>query len=467
VTSADHAEGPELPRVDELFNRALVAQLAEQRAQRETFSEVERKLEGLERLVNERLGDLSRQLGSDGQLEGRIELLEETLGNRLNGVERAVRSDLDARLGPMSERLNQVELSIGAEDTAAKLVALEATVRRRLTNLEEAVRSDDVPDRLGRLERAVAEALNGVADGGGAGQGFDTRLSTLERLVTERLASVEESLRSRDVVRRLETLETSVAERLGLLEETVRSEEVGRRLKSLELAFDERSGRIEEFVKTADLERRIDRLGETVDERLGELHTSLTDATATAALAGAGGSGGEGSGPVGRGMTAGQIDDAIGQRLAGLEGSLKRLEEDTAARLDDLRTASMASEAGILERIIAESQVVGAHFQAVRPVVEAAIAARPEIEAALAEVRRLAEAAREAAAELLAGTAGGSDPPTEGDPSGPYRVESLEEAAAASQAEGESADPADSVFQPPEETPIPDRRFGILPRRDR
>src|SRR5436190_1762765 len=82
--------------------RAVVAQLAEQRAQRETFAEVERKLEGLERMVTERLGDLSRQLGTDGQLEGRIELLEETLGTRVAGVERAVRSELDARLGPMT-----------------------------------------------------------------------------------------------------------------------------------------------------------------------------------------------------------------------------------------------------------------------------------------------------------------------------------------------------------------------------
>ena len=460
MTSADHSDVPEVPRVDELFNRAVVAQLAEQRAQRETFAEVERKLEGLERLVNERLGDLTRQLGADGQLEGRIELLEETLGTRVAGVERAVRSELDARLGPMAERLNQVEQSIGAEDTAAKLVALEATVRRRLTNLEEAVRSDDVPDRLGRLERAVAEALNGAADAGSTGAAFGGRLEALERLVGERLAGLEESVRTDDVGRRLEVLETSMADRLGLLEETVRSEEVGRRLKSLELAFDERSGRIEEFVKTADLERRIDRLGEAVDERLGELRTSLADAAATAVTAGAGI---DVTGPVERVDVTGSIDDAISRRLAGLEGSLKRLQEDTATRLDDLRSASIASEAGILERIIAESHVVGAHFQAVRPVVEAAIAARPEIEAALAEVRRLADAAREAAAELMAGVGG---PPLEGDPSGPYRVESLEEAAAAAE-EGETVDPTDSVFQPPEETPIPDRRFGILPRRDK
>jgi len=127
-------------------------------------SEVERKLEALERLVNERLGDLTRQLGTDGQLEGRIEQLEETLGTRLSGVERVVRAELDNRLGAMAERLGQVEQSLGGDETGAKLVALEATVRRRLTNLEEAVRSDDVPDRLGRLERTLAEAVGG-ADG--------------------------------------------------------------------------------------------------------------------------------------------------------------------------------------------------------------------------------------------------------------------------------------------------------------
>jgi hypothetical protein len=156
----------------------------------------------------------------------------------------------------------------------------------------------------------------------------------------------------------------------------------------------------------------------------------------------------------------------VNERLAGLEGSLVRLQEDTAARLDALREASMASEAGILERIIAESHVVGAHFQAVRPVVEAAVAARPEIEQALFEVRKLADAARSAAAELVAGVAGPPAPQPE-DSSGPYRVETLAEAAAASATDGDHEEPADSVFQPPEETPIPDRRFGILPRRDR
>ena len=463
MSSPENADVPEAPRVDELFSRAVVAQLAEQRAQRETFAEVERKLEALERLVTDRLGDLSRQLGTDGQLEGRIELLEETLGSRMSGVERVVRAELDNRLGAMAERLGQVEQSLGGSETGAKLAALEATVRRRLTNLEEAVRSDDLPDRLGRLERALAEGFAGGPAGHDDNVGF--QLEALEKSVAARLTGVEDSLRGDDVVRRLDALETSVADRLGHLEETVRSEEIGRRLKSLELAFDERSGRIEEFVKTADLEHRIEALGEAVDQQLAELRTSL---------------GGAGSaGPVGRAVpgepgeqhvaaASSALDQAINQRLTGLEGSLRRLQEDTVSRLDDLRTSSMASEAGILERIIAESHVVGAHFEAVRPVVEAAVAARPEIEQALVEVRRLADAARDAAAELMAGmaAASGAAPSADGDPSGPYRVETLEEAAA-TMAEAPEVEAADSVFQPPEETLIPDRRFGILPRRDR
>lgn len=440
---------PDVPRVEDLFSRAVVAQLAEQRAQRETFAEVERKLEALERLVTERLGDLTRQLGADGQLEGRIELMEETLGTRLNAVERVVRAELDNRLGAMAERLSQVEQAMGADETGPKLVALEATVRRRLTNLEEAVRSDDIPDRLGRLERTLTE---GFAGNGGSmvDPAFASRLEALERAVNERLTGVEDSLQSNNVARRLNALETSVADRLGHLEETVRSEEIGRRLKSLELALDERSGRLEEFVKAADLEHRIESLGQVVDQ--------LRKALAT--------QGAEGPGGPTPSVVPAPVDDAVKERLAGLEGSMARLQEDTASRLDALREASLASEAGILERIIAESQTVGAHFQAVRPVVEAAVAARPEIEQALFEVRKLADAARQATADLTAGVAGPPAPSSD-DPSGPYRVETLAEAAAAAAAERSEEEPADSVFQPPEETPIPDRRFGRLPRRDR
>jgi len=455
MTSPENTDLPEgMPRVDELFSRAVVAQLAEQRAQRETFAEVERKLEALERLVSERLGELTRQLGTDGQLEGRIELLEQTLGSRLAGVERVVRAELDNRLGAMAERLHQVEQSLAGEDTGARLIALEATVKRRLGNLEEAVKLEDLTDRLARMERTLTELVDVEAGVVGSDPALGGRLEGLERSMASQLAVLEESLRGGDVVRRLDALEVAMADRLGHLEETVRSEEIGRRLKSLELALDERSGRIEEFVKTSDLEARIESLARAVDDQLAELRSSLSGGTPITPLE-----------PGEPGAVTRALDETLSARLSGLEGSLRQLQEDTANRLDDLRTAGIASEAGILERIVAESQVVGAHFQAIRPVVEAAIAARPEIEQALAEVRHLAEAAKEAAADLMSGVAG-PPAPTDGDSSGPYRVEELQEAAE-SAAEAAIDEAPDSVFQPPEETPIPERRFGLLPRRDR
>src|SRR5581483_4701929 len=130
----------------------------------------------------DRLGELTRQLGTDGQIEGRIELLEETLGTRLGAIEKVVRAELDTRLGALADRLGQVEQSLVGDDTATKLLALESTVRRRLTNLEDAVRSDDIPDRLGRLERALAEALGG-GDGGAVGHdpALGSRFDALER----------------------------------------------------------------------------------------------------------------------------------------------------------------------------------------------------------------------------------------------------------------------------------------------
>jgi hypothetical protein len=452
-------ENPDLsdgmPRVDELFSRAVVAQLAEQRAQRETFAEVERKLEALERLMTERLGELTRQLGTDGQLESRIELLEQTLGTRLSGFERVVRAELDNRLGAMAERLHQVEQSLAGEDTGARLVALEATVKRRLGNLEEAVKLEELTERLARMERTLGE-IAGVDPLSGGEPALGSRVTGLETTMSDRLTGIEDMLRGNDMTRRLDALETAMADRLGHLEETVRSEEIGRRLKSLELALDERSGRIEEFVKTADLEHRIEALAHAVDDQLAELRSSL-------AVGGSAGSGGP-AGPAER-TVASTLDETVSLRLSGLEGSLRELQEDTATRLDEIRQAGIASEAGILERIVAESQVVGAHFQAVRPVVEAAVAARPEIEQALAEVRSLAHAARDAAAELMAGVGGPAPVPTDEEPSGPYRVEELQQAAAEADVAKKEAE--DSMFQPPEETPIPDRRFGLLPRRDK
>lgn len=340
----------DVPRVDELFSRAVVAQLAEQRAQRETFAEIERRLEGLEHLVAERLSELSKLLRSV-EVELRLELLEEELGERFG-------------------------------------------------RLEEAIRADEAGARLAALERAVAE----------------------------RLGQVEESVRAQDFGRRLEALETSLGERFGHLEESVRAEEIGRRLKALELAVDERSSRLEEFVRTGDVEQRLASLEQAVEDRLSELRSSLSGEATDERLE--------------------ALDHALGHRLTRLEGSVRRLEEQTAARLEDLREASTAAEVGILERIIAESQVVGAHFEAVRPVVEAVAQTGPELEQALAELRK-----------MVASVEG--QPDQEGAPA----AETTPYAALEHPPEGEEES---TVFLPPEETPIPEHRFGgRLPRRER
>ncbi|MGH8991126.1 MAG: hypothetical protein ACRDZ7_06320, partial [Acidimicrobiia bacterium] len=78
-----------VPRVDELFSRAVVAQLAEQRAQRETFTELERKVERLEALMSTRFSDMSRLLRS-GEVEMRLEVLEEEISGRFNRIEQTL-----------------------------------------------------------------------------------------------------------------------------------------------------------------------------------------------------------------------------------------------------------------------------------------------------------------------------------------------------------------------------------------
>lgn len=138
------------------------------------------------------------------------------------------------------------------------------------------------------------------------------------------------------------------------------------------------------------------------------------------------------------------IEDTIGTRLVAMEGSVRKLQEETHDRLDDLRDTHLAAEAGILERIIAESQVVGAVFEAVRPAVEAAAQVGPELENTLEELRQIVE-------DVQATTDGSESP---------YSADELN-------APHEDAEEHQDLFLPPEETPIPDRRFGILPRRDR
>ena len=349
----------DVPRVDELFSRAVVAQLAEQRAQRETFAELERKLEAVEQLVAERLSELSKLLRG-GEVQTRMDLLEEGLSERIRGLEKVVQASAESRLAALEttvkRRLGQLEEAMRVDDTGRRLAALEQAMTERFAELEGAVRADQVGDRLGGLEQSM----------------------------DERLSQVEEAVRDQELARRLDALEQAMDERLGHLEESVRSEEIGDRLKAIELAVDDWSHRSD--------------------------------------------------------------DQSVSYRLTRLEGSLRRLEEHTMSGLEELKEAGQAAEAGILERIIVESQVVGAQFQAVRPAVEAAAEARPELQEALAEVRELVEAARSG----LDASNGDSD-------TGPFPADALRPPP--------EGDGADTVFQAPEETPIPERRFGGLRQR--
>ncbi len=437
----------DLPRVDELFSRAVVAQLAEQRAQRETYEELERKLEALERLVTERLSELSKLLRG-GEVEMRLDLLEEGLRERIAALEQAVQVGPE-RLDEISDRLSQLEGIVRSDDRHQALTTLETMLKRRLSQLEDAVRVEDTSHRLSALEAAMTERLNQLEQGLNT-EGTNRRLDALEKSLAERLAELEGSVRADQLGKRFGGLEQSIDERLAQVEEAVRNQELAQRLALLEQAMDERLGHLEESVLSEEIAHRLKAIELAVDERshrpeaaadtveldelLGAVDQIFRDRLNLLV---------EASG-VGR---PGALDESLSERLTRLEGTLRRLEEHTMSRLEDLKEASRAAEAGILERIIAESRVVGAHFQAVRPVVEAAAEARPELKEALAEVRELVQAARSGVEGSTTDT-------------GPFPADVLRPPS--------EGDEPDTVFLSPEETPIPERRFGgILPRREK
>ena len=454
-----------VPRVDELFSRAVVAQLAEQRAQRETFTELERKVERLEALMSTRFSDMSRLLRS-GEVEMRLEVLEEEISGRFNRMDQALAAVGGGAGGLESlvERLDRVEDALRADDSGRRLASLELSIAERLGHIEESVRDEDHRARLETLERELAERVARleelVRDREPAGN-----LSEMEIALTLRLEALEQQLAAglrhldeagvagggpgpAELAMRLEALEGALGERFGHLEETVRSEEIGRRLKQLELAIDERSGRLEEFVRTSEVERRLEELAQSMDERSARLEELARAGDLERRLEELAQAVDERLGELRTAVEAVQnpderveaLDQAMGYRLTRLEGTLRRMEEHTAAHLEKLAQASAAAEVGILERIIAESQVVAAHFDSVRPVIEAAASAGPELENALAELRRLARAA------------------ANGEATGGHAALDL----------SADEDTPEELFLPPEETPIPDRRFGgLLPRRDR
>ncbi|MGH9001179.1 MAG: hypothetical protein ACRDY7_17510 [Acidimicrobiia bacterium] len=214
--------------------------------------------------------------------------------------------------------------------------------------------------------------------------------------------------------------------------------EVGRRLEVAERVMADGLAEIAKLAHASEgeIERlgvRIEALESTVREGLGALEETLMRAVAG----------------LFRPEPAGEYQPespggAVVSRLDELEGSLRKFEEQTTDQLADIRAASTAAEAGILERLIVESQTVAAHFDAVRPAVEAVVQAQPELETTLSELREIAERVRHG----------------EGDPgeTGPYTASELVHA-------HDDTDADNDLFQPPEETKIPDRRFGL--RRER
>lgn len=317
------------PRVDELFQQAVAAQLAVQQAQRDSYAEFSHRLEVAERLMTDGLGAIVKVLGAN-----------------------------DTALEGLSERLYRIE--------------------DRLTDAGSAFAAPAAPP-----------------------EGLLARMDAMEAAVLSRLEALDSGERLEALVGRLETVDSG--NRLEVL--------VGR-LAVLEEAVKERLGALRDVVSAG-----LDQLSTALAAAGGRYEEGLEDAKASR--------------------------EALQVRLVELEGSVRKFEEQTVEQLSELREASTAAEAGILERIILESQTVASHFETVRPAVEAAVQAAPELETTLSELRELAERAI------------GGEP--EQNDSGPYSAEEL-------LAPHEDEQEGDPLFQPPEETKIPERRFL---RRDR
>lgn len=331
------------PRVGELFQRAVQAQLAEQQAQRESIAEFSRRLEVSERLMTDGLGAIAKVLGAS-------EHAIERLGDRLGRVEEVISAT--AAPGP--------ELSAAATQ---RLDACEAALIERIDALDVTSRMEVMAERLAALELAVTERLETVWKT--VSVGVETLAQSVETTGERYTQALDEARLSREALRN--------------------------RLTELE-------GSVKKF-----------------EEQAAAHMLQLQEASST---------------------TAAHLVELRGA-TATTEVQLQELREASAAteaQLVELRDASVAAEAGILERIILESQTVATHFETVRPAVEAVVTAAPGLETTLSELRDLAERV-------------GHDDSGE---TGPYSAAGL-------------LAPLDEeehpIFQPPEETKIPDRRF--------
>jgi predicted nucleic acid-binding Zn-ribbon protein len=398
---------PEAPRIDELLERAVAEQVAEQRGQREAFEEISKRLEVLEGAMGQGLSDLA---GSDQQADKHLEAIEGALDERRSEIA-SLSTDLSGlkdETGRLVEELRQ-SLSEG--------LLLEASQVEELRQRLDAV-DDALDERLGRLSEAVSGDLR-------------QRLLALEHGLSQRLSRLEGSLSAEDMeMKRLSALEHRLGQRLGRLEEVLAGGQLEKQVAALEEGLGHRMSRLESAVRGGETDWRLVALETALAQRMARLEAAIRPGDTDRRLA--------------------SLEEAVARSIAELRSSVGRLQQVTVAGLDDLREASTAAEVGILERIVAESQVVGARFEAVRPVVDAVARSHPELEGAVAELRRLAATSTPAPDPLEA--AGWEAEEEAPDPFADERPETEE---------GE-------IFLPPEETPIPDRRLrSLMPRRER
>jgi hypothetical protein len=396
---------PDAPRIDELLSKAVAEQVAEQRGQREAFEDISRRLERLEGALGQGVAELS---GSD-----------EAAGKHLEAIEGA----LDERRGEIASLAT--ELAALREETTRLVEAMGQTVSERL-----AAETDRVEDLRGRMDSIDAHLEANLGRLGDDLTGdLRQQLVQLEHGLSQRLTRLEGALSAEDMeMKRLSALEQRLGQRLSRLEEALAGGEVEKQVAALEQGLGQRMSRLESAVRGGETDWRLVALEMSMAQRLARLEAALRPGDTERRLA--------------------SLEEAVGQSLADLRSSVNRLQDVTVAGLDDLREASLAAEAGILERIVAESQVVGARFEAVRPVVDVVVQTHPELQLAAAELRRLAAITAVAPTEVEAEEADWSE--AEADPF----------------PRDEDAPGDTEIFLPPEETPIPERRMrSLLPRR--
>lgn len=399
---------PDAPRIEELLSRAVAEQVAEQRGQREAYEEISRRLEELEGQLGQGVSELA---GSDQEAGKHLEAIESALDERRSEI-----ASLAVELAALRDETGRLveEMSRSLSERMTEETGQVEQLRQRLDTLDA-----NLDDQLGRLGEVLGGDLR-------------QRLVALEHGLNQRLSHLEGTLSAEDMeMKRLSALEQRLGQRLGRLEEALAGGDLEKQVAALEQGLGQRMSRLESAVRGGETDWRLVALETALAQRMARLETAIRPGDTERRLA--------------------SLEEAVGQSLAELRASVTRLQDVTVSGLDDLREASTAAEVGILERIVAESQVVGARFEAVRPVVDVVARTHPELELAAAELRRLAATSPSHSEEAEAAPADWSE--TEVANPFPRGEETTEE--------GDN-----EIFLPPEETPIPERRMrSLMPRR--